>query len=1031
MKLVRGASIFIITFSFFLTLSVFAQQSAIYKDGEWHYKLGYELYQKEKYSAAAEEFEKALSDAVAMSSESRTNAEYYKAVSHAELFQPGAEAELFAFVNNHPESLKSSQARFQLARIYYKQKKNKNAIEQFEKTDIAYLKNDEITEYYFKTGYSYFALKDYDKANRQFKEILKVDSKYQTAATYYYGHIAYANNNYNTALETFNKLKDSETFGPLVPYYIIQIYFEQEKYDDVIRNATTLLNNDKVQNATDIKRLVAESYYRLGKYDKAIEFFEDYNKNSPVISREDKYQIAVCYYKNGNYDKAKDNFQKVVEVKDKTAQNAYYHLADCFLKLNDKQSARNALQSASKMDYDKEIKEEALFSYAKLTYELNFQPLAIRTFNEFIKAYPASKHIDEANELLAGIYLTTKNYKDALTSLDNIKTKSESANMAYQKVAYYRGIEFYNNNDYPHSIGLFDKVIVSKSDPKLQSLAMFWKAEALYAQNNFDAAIKEYRIFVFNPPSMNTSVYNNANYGLGYCYFKKENYSEASSWFRKYLKNKDQTDTRRFNDASLRVADGFFVQRDYVNAVAFYDDAISNSATSTDYCLFQKGIIAGLQSNMNKKSDYMQQIIDKYPKSSYSDDAVFEKGNALFGLGKEEEAKTSYEKILKNYPQSNYVKNSMLKIALVNFNANNDARAIEMYKQVLTKYPGTPEAAEALNGIKNVSVNSGNPNQYFDVVKSIPNASISAGAEDSITYEAAEQVYSKGDNKNSSKSFGNYIQKFPHGNFIVNATFYKALCDYNLKDYASALTGFESVIAFDKNSFTEKSLVQAANIQFRNKNYDKALEYYSKLEQLADFKDNQVASFSGQMRCYYIQNKYDHAIIYAQKLLETDKVPNELINEAHLTYGRSAMATNDLTNASREFSFAAKVAGSEISAEAKYNLAFIQYKLGNFKESQKKAFDVIHQDPGYDFWIGKSFILLADDYVALKDTFQAKQTLQSVLDNYERNVTDAEDIKAIAKEKLDAINNDEMSKAVKPEESNNQKEQEEEEKDNN
>ena len=38
--------------------------------------------------------------------------------------------------------------------------------------------------------------------------------------------------------------------------------------------------------------------------------------------------------------------------------------------------------------------------------------------------------------------------------------------------------------------------------------------------------------------------------------------------------------------------------------------------------------------------------------------------------------------------------------------------------------------------------------------------------------------------------------------------------------------------------------------------------------------------------------------------------------------------------------------------------------------------------PNYDYWVAKTYILLADNYVALKDNFQAKATLKSIIDNY-------------------------------------------------
>jgi TolA-binding protein len=57
--------------------------------------------------------------------------------------------------------------------------------------------------------------------------------------------------------------------------------------------------------------------------------------------------------------------------------------------------------------------------------------------------------------------------------------------------------------------------------------------------------------------------------------------------------------------------------------------------------------------------------------------------------------------------------------------------------------------------------------------------------------------------------------------------------------------------------------------------------------------------------------------------------------------------------------------------------------------------------PSHDYWVAKTYILIADNYVAMKDTFQAKSTLQSVIENYD----DTEDgILSLAKEKLDLLN---------------------------
>lgn len=88
------------------------------------------------------------------------------------------------------------------------------------------------------------------------------------------------------------------------------------------------------------------------------------------------------------------------------------------------------------------------------------------------------------------------------------------------------------------------------------------------------------------------------------------------------------------------------------------------------------------------------------------------------------------------------------------------------------------------------------------------------------------------------------------------------------------------------------------------------------------------------------------------------------------------------------------------AAEAKYNLALVQYAKRDYKTSQKTCFDLINNMPSYDYWVAKSFILLSDNYLALKDKLQAKSTLLSIIDNYDGK----DDIIPTAKEKLAKIN---------------------------
>ena len=981
-----------------------AQRTYIYLDPEQSYKTGLELFEKQKYTAAQKEFSKALESPEQLSINTMAEAEYYHAVCAMELYNKNAEYLLLKFTEHHKESPRVNMARFQLGKLFYRNKNYKRAAEYFTQAEVTDFNEDDLAEYYFKTGYANYNLSEYEKATKAFLNIKDKDTKYSAASNYYYSHIAYLNKIYETALQGFLKLKDSENFGPVVPNYIAQIYYLQERHDELIQYAVPLLDSGSIKNRADVLRMVAEAYYRKGMYDKAIPDFEEYISLSPNTNRMDFYQLAFCYYKISDCKKAIENFRKVTDRNDSLAQNAYYHLADCFAKANDKSSARSAFLSASKTNYDASITEDAMFSYAKLTYETSLQPSAIDAFKNFIRTYPESRHIDEANEMLVVIFTTTKNYRDALEVIETIKNKSPRIKAAYQKCAYFRGVEFFNDNKATEAIELFDAAITEASDAKISALALYWKAETQYRQNNFNDAIKTYSDFIYTPQAVSFSLYNVANYNLGYCYFKKEDYTNAMVWFRKYVREKPKGHEARYNDALMRIADAFFVQKDYSSAMDYYDKAVNEKAKATDYAYFQKGIIQGLLSKNKEKITTLENILSKYSSSPYFDDAMYETGFAYFQTGDPKQALILYKKIVSDYPQSSYVKKALLGEGLVYYNNKEDDLALQKYKQVVTQYPSSPEAKEALAQIENLYVKLNKVEEYLVYTKTVPSLSISSGKQDTLTYQSAELRYTKGECDKALEEFGNYLSKYPQGSFLLNASFYRAQCLYQQKKFDDALQGFSVVLNSPNSAFTEKSLLHSATIYFREKNqYDKALEMYSRLETSADFPENIIAAIAGQMRCHFLMQRNAEAITYSQKVLQADNTSPELQNETHLIYGKSAFNLNDLASAQTQLTFFSKLPGSEAVAEAKFLLAVIQNKLNNYEESRKICYEIVNQIPAYDYWVAKGFILLGDNYLALKDTFQAKETYKSIIDNYERSPSDPDDLRTIASEKMNEL----------------------------
>ncbi len=992
------------------TAPVFAQKTTIVIHEDAEFKTGVELFQKEKYGAAQKCFINTIESHHDLHSLIRIDAEFYKAVCAIELFNKDGELYLKQFVKIHPESPKVKTAYFYLGKYNYRKKKYRDALEWFEKVDVYDLPAEDLPEFYFKRGYGYFTVEKFDLAKKDFYEIKDVENNYAPAAKYYFAHIEYRDKNYETALNDFLKLQHNETFGTVVPYYIAQLYYLQGKYNEVIAYAPTILDSISTKRAPEIARIIGESYYNTLRYAEAIPFLKKYEKAAGRLPRKDNYELGYAYYMIKDYNNARNYFIDVTTIdNDSLAQNAYYHIGGCYLKTGYKQNARNAFGQASKLDFDKAIQEDALYTYAKLCYELAYNPYneAIKAFQKYIKNYPASPRLDEAYTYLVNAFTTSKDYKDALEAIESIKILTPELKQAHQKVAYYRGIDLFNNLDFVEAINLFGKSMKYKFDKAITASAYYWTGESYYRSKQYQNAIEAYQVYIAEPGAIGKSELSDANYNIGYSYYKLKDYTNSCLWLRKFVVFKPQADAKKINDACNRIGDGYFMSRDFDNAADYYGQSYKMKLVDADYALFQKALAEGVQKKYHQKIIDLQTFTSNYPKSTYFQKARFELAMTYMSDNQNDWALSSFKKFVDDFPSSIYVNTCLSKIGLIYRNKQEDDLALAVFDKLIKKDRKSPEAEEAVNVVKAIYTAKGNVQAMQDYLATI-GAAIPQAALDSIAYSIGKNHYLEQDCQNAVIDFDKYIQKFPDGLFSLDANFYKAECDSKLGNTDAALTGYTFVISKNKNQFSEQSLYHASDILFNKQNYSKALEYFKLLEPQSENPKNNAIAVIGMMRCNYQLKNYDDAIVYSNKVLGLDKVSNELIHESHFTIAQSLLAQKKYDDAIAEFRAVANSAKNEMGAEASYNIALIYNLKLDYKQSEKAVFDFINGDGDYPYWVTKGLILLADNYITMNDNFQAKTTLKSIITE-----SDIPALIKTAQEKLDKINADEAAKQVK------------------
>src|SRR5690554_4321394 len=136
-------------------------------------------------------------------------------------------------------------------------------------------------------------------------------------------------------------------------------------------------------------------------------------------------------------------FDRVSRTEDKLGQVSFYHIAQAYMYKEELNYARTAFKSASDLDFDPEVQEDALYNYAVLSYRLDYNPYneAILAFELFLNEYPNSDRKEDVYSYLVNVYSSTKNYAEALKSLDRIPSLNIKLKTAYQVVSYNMGID--------------------------------------------------------------------------------------------------------------------------------------------------------------------------------------------------------------------------------------------------------------------------------------------------------------------------------------------------------------------------------------------------------------------------------------------------------------------------------------------------------------------------------------------------------------------------------------------------------------
>lgn len=914
--------------------------------------------------------------------------------------------ELKNYLEDYPYNVYEDEIHTMLGVLYTEKEQYKRAIKSFSKVRVKNLSRATEPMYHFYLGYAYLQLQDYHSALKEMLLIKNKESAYMAHAKYYTGYCYYIQKELQKALIEFLIVEQLGDYEQIAPYYIVQIHYAQGEYEKVYKRAEELLKRypDNQQN-NELHRMLGEMYYQDSLYNDAVRHLETYrtlcNTNNIEILRNDMYLLGLSHYMIRNYQEAANCLKTITLSEDTISENTCLHLGHAYLRLEDLENAKLAYAAAIRYNINPKVREEAMYNYVQVTYLQNSAlGESINAFQDFIREYPKSKYINKVYALMADLYMTSKNYLAALTTLETISDADEKIQDTKQYLRYQLAVDAFVQGKMSEVIQWSNEIITNAT--KLSSYkteAYYLAAQAYYSLHHYPQVVEQINLYQQQPNVKDSKNKDLATYIKAYAFFNQKNYDAAQPLFRAYIATEPAINLRV--DALNRLGDCLFHARQFADAIEFYTQVSNLKSTGADYAILQNGYAQGLLHQYAKKVLVLNDLIQFYPQSDYADDALYEIARAQLQQHQYQEAIQVYQSLLQNYPNSNQAVKASLEMGMAYRTLKQYEQAIQSFKNTIANYPATEEAYAALEGLEQVYVETNNIGDYIIYTKQLSKLNMqTASSEDSLVYVTAELQYMYGNYSQAAAGFTTYLTTFcPGGRYCTNATYYAARSYYQLKQFEQAMDLYSELADIQGNPYMEEACMRVAELSFDKNEYQTARYYFQRMSQVASSSAMRLTALLGVLRCSQKIGDNTLVIEAANHLLDQGELENDVRMEALYYRAKAQLSDNQYGLAIVDFTPVAKEVRTMWGAEAKYQLAYCYFQLGSIDLAEQEIMAFTQMQTSHQYWLAKSLILLSDINIKRNELFQAKQYLLALQSNYKLQ----DDIPTIINEKLQHI----------------------------
>ncbi|HER24871.1 MAG TPA: tetratricopeptide repeat protein [Candidatus Atribacteria bacterium] len=556
------------------------------------------------------------------------------------------------------------QARYLLAECYFQLKEYRSAQVEYERVVTDSEMNEYTDDALYGSGWSYYLLEEYEAAAKRFSKLLNdfPDSNLALQARHKLGKSYFLTNNYEGTIKVYREFL--------------------EKYIEY-----------KGQETAEVYYLLAQAFFRSGKYKEAEEFFDKLLFLFPTfeLASEVKYYSALSLFKENKYEAAKVQLEGLIaemKIDDKRKREAQYLLARCRLNLKEYPQTIENLESLKQLVIDDSLLEKVSFDLALTYSRQGNKEKSIVEFQEFIEKYPKSELINSVHFELGKNLYDLKKYKLALSELEKA---------SHDEALYLRGKASQELGDQEGEIIAFEELIKKYPESIFSQEAYFRLGNYYYNQKRDKEAIEEFRkIIQFFPQS---PLLSECYYWIGWSYFKLLDYKQAIEYFNQV--EEDEENLYLAQRAKFMVAESWYNLEDYQKAREAYQKYIEMYPKG-DFSVNAQYAIAWTyleNKDYSLSTEEFKKLMNLYPESKFIEEAQFRVGKNYYLSGDKTMAKTELGKFINSFANSSFRIEAMYLLSQIYLQEEDWMDSIINLNRLVREYPDNLFLSEALYGL--------------------------------------------------------------------------------------------------------------------------------------------------------------------------------------------------------------------------------------------------------------------------------------------------------------------------------------------